>query len=142
MTVDDPEGWFRRNADRTNPKAAINYDPTYFASECADAIMSGKLARQETEHAWSGDGNRCAVTGYDGPICVRCGLPDLETTPKECTPAAVIAHAKEVVARLEESTRKLIEAADACAEALNTSIMDSAIEEATTALEEWKEAKS
>jgi hypothetical protein len=35
-------------------------------------------------HAWSGDGNRCIVTGYDGPICLRCGLPDLPTTGLEC----------------------------------------------------------
>jgi hypothetical protein len=36
------------------------------------------------QHAWSGDGNCCGETGYDGPICYRCGLPDLPGTPQEC----------------------------------------------------------
>lgn len=35
--------WYARNADRTNPRAFINTDPAYFASECASAVMKGDL---------------------------------------------------------------------------------------------------
>lgn len=42
-----------------------------------------------TDHFWTGDGNRCSVTGYDGPICSRCGLADVPTTPITC-PARVV----------------------------------------------------
>lgn len=37
--------WYARNADRTNPRAFINTDPAYFASECASAVMKGDLTR-------------------------------------------------------------------------------------------------
>lgn len=35
--------WFKRNADRSRAGAFINTDAAYFASECADAIASGRL---------------------------------------------------------------------------------------------------
>jgi hypothetical protein len=39
-------------------------------------------------HAWSGDGTRGASDGFDGPICIRCGIPDTGDTPTdmECKP--------------------------------------------------------
>lgn len=52
--------------------------------QIADRIAAApKVASAPKEHAWTGDGNR-AADGYDGPICTRCGLPDLPSTPEEC----------------------------------------------------------
>jgi hypothetical protein len=42
-------------------------------------------------HAWSGDGVRCGDDGYDGPICLRCGLPDARDTPEACVRVAPMA---------------------------------------------------
>lgn len=35
--------WFARHADFRNPDAFVNTDPRYFASECAAAILNGRL---------------------------------------------------------------------------------------------------
>lgn len=43
-------------------------------------------ANREPGHAWSGDGVRCGEDGHDGPICLRCGLPDASGTPEACVP--------------------------------------------------------
>jgi hypothetical protein len=32
------------------------------------------------DHLWTGDGNRCGVTGYDGPICSKCGVADINAS--------------------------------------------------------------
>jgi hypothetical protein len=45
--------------------------------------------KAQVPHAWTGDGNRCAITGYDGPICGRCNLPDTPGTPDACKGVAV-----------------------------------------------------
>jgi hypothetical protein len=48
-------------------------------------LMEQAAAIIDRAHVWSGDGNRCAVTGFDGPICVKCGIGDTgNETPMEC----------------------------------------------------------
>jgi hypothetical protein len=43
------DDWFMRHSDRRNPDAFINTNPAYFASECASAIVEGRLTPRQRD---------------------------------------------------------------------------------------------